>query len=102
MRWLLSNSIILLYKTLLMYGISINPSALKELSKLPKAVVKKTEKAISALAENPRPDGVKKLKGSDDDLYRIRVGDYRIIYAIEDEIKVIDILRIGHRKDIYR
>ncbi len=85
-----------------MYTISIKPSALKELSKLPKATVKKAEKAISALAENPRPDGVKKLKGSEEDLYRIRVGDYRIIYSIEEEIKIVDILKIGHRKDIYR
>jgi mRNA interferase RelE/StbE len=85
-----------------MYTISIKPSALKELSKLPKATVKKTEKAIDALAENPRPDGVKKLKGSEGDLYRIRVGDYRIIYYIEDEIKIVDIIKIGHRKDIYR
>lgn len=85
-----------------MYIISIKPSALKELSKLPKAMVKKTEKAIDALAEEPRPVGVKKLKGADEDLYRIRVGDYRIIYSIEDEIKIIDIIRIGHRKEIYR
>ena len=85
-----------------MYTIAINPSALKELSKLPKATVKKAEKAIDSLANNPRPIGVKKLKGSDEDLYRIRVGDYRIIYSIEDEIKIIDILKIGHRKEIYR
>ncbi len=85
-----------------MYTISIKPSALKELSKLPKATVKKTEKAIDALALNPRPDGVKKLKGSAEDLYRIRVGDYRIIYSIEDEIKIVDIIKIGHRKEIYR
>jgi len=85
-----------------MYSISIKPSALKELSKLPKATVRRAEKAIDALAEDPRPDGVKKLKGSDEDLYRIRVGDYRIIYSIEDEIKIVDIRKIGHRKEIYR
>jgi len=85
-----------------MYSISIKPSALKELSRLPKAIVKKTEKAIDALAKEPRPVGVKKLKGIEEDLYRIRVGDYRIIYSIEDEIKIIDILKIGHRKEIYR
>ena len=85
-----------------MYSISINPSALKELIKLPKVMVKKAEKAFSSLANNPRPVGVKKLKDSKEDLYRVRVGDYRIIYSIEDEIKIIDILRIGHRKDIYK
>jgi mRNA interferase RelE/StbE len=85
-----------------MYSISIKSSALKELSKLPKATVKKAEKAIDGLAHNPRPDGVKKLKASEEDLYRIRIGDYRIIYSIEDEIKIVDILKIGHRKDIYK
>ena len=85
-----------------MYSISINPSALKELIKLPKVMVKKAEKAINSLANNPRPVGVKKLKDTKEDLYRVRVGDYRIIYSIEDEIKIIDILRIGHRKDIYK
>lgn len=85
-----------------MYTISIKPSALKELNKLPKATVKKAEKAIDALALNPRPDGVKKLKNSAEDLYRIRFGDYRIIYSIEEEIKIVDILKIGHRKEIYK
>ena len=86
----------------LVYTIFIKPSALKELGKLPKATVKKTEKVISSLSNEPRPTGVKKLKGIDEDLYRIRVGDYRIIYSIGDEIKIIDILKIGHRKEIYR
>jgi mRNA interferase RelE/StbE len=85
-----------------MYNISIKPTALKELSKLPKATVKKTEKAIDALATNPPPDGVKKLKGSTEDLYRICIGDYKIIYCIEDEIKIVDIIKIGHRREIYR
>lgn len=85
-----------------MYSISINSLALKELSKLPKAMAKKAEKVIDSLAEEPRPVGVKKLKGMDEDLFRIRLGDYRIIYSIEDEIKIVDIRRVGHRKDIYR
>ena len=85
-----------------MFTITINPSALKELSKLPKVTIKKAEKAIDSLANNPRPIGVKKLKGTEESLYRIRIGDYRIIYSIEEEIKIIDIIRIGHRKDIYK
>ncbi|MGQ0738021.1 MAG: type II toxin-antitoxin system RelE family toxin [Bacteroidota bacterium] len=48
------------------------------------------------------PGGVKKLKGEKEDLYRIRSGDYRIIYSIEDKIRIVDIRKIGHRKDIYR
>ncbi len=84
------------------YRISIRSSALKELSRLPKATAKKAGKAIDSLAENPRPEGVKKRKGSDEKLYRIRVGDYRIIYSIEDEIKIVDIRKVGHRKEIYK
>ena len=84
------------------YTVSLRRSALKELQSLPKTAVRKVGGAIDKLAENPRPDGVKKLKSSEEDLYRIRVGDYRIVYGIEDEIKIVDIRKIGHRKDIYR
>ncbi len=84
------------------YSVSLRRSALKELQSLPKTAVQKVSGAIDKLAENPRPDGVKKLKGSEEDLYRIRVGDFRIVYSIEDEIKIVDIRKIGHRKDIYR
>jgi mRNA interferase RelE/StbE len=69
---------------------------------LQKQVVKKIEKAIDALAENPRPVGVKKLKGDSEDLYRIRSGDYRVVYAIDDGIRIVDIRKIGNRKDIYK
>ena len=57
--------------------------------------------AIDKLAEDPRPYGVKKLKG-EDNAYRIRIGDYRVIYTIEDVIKIIEIQRIRHRKDAYK
>jgi mRNA interferase RelE/StbE len=57
--------------------------------------------AISALATDPRPKGCKKLKGSEDELWRIRVGDYRVVYFIEDEIKLVDIQRTRHRKEVY-
>ena len=85
-----------------MFSIIISESALKQLAKLPKNAVKKIESSISELASNPRPVGVKKLKDSREDLYRIRVGDYRVVYSIEDKIQVVDIRQIGHRKDIYR
>ena len=85
-----------------MYTITITNSALKELQSLQKAVVKKIEISISSLALNPRPSGAKKLKGNNENLYRIRSGDYRVIYSVNDEIKIVDIRRIGHRKDIYR
>ncbi len=85
-----------------MYTITISQSALKELHRFQKPVVKRIEKAIDGLAINPRPLGVKKLKGNSEDLYRIRSGDYRVVYSIEEEIKVVDIRKIGHRKDIYK
>jgi mRNA interferase RelE/StbE len=55
--------------------------------------------AIKDLAQTPRPQGYKKLKGRSG--YRIRVGDYRVIYEIEDEILIIQVVDVGHRKDIY-
>jgi mRNA interferase RelE/StbE len=85
-----------------MYTITISQSALKELYKLQKQAVKKIEKSINALSENPRPVGVKKLKGNNEDLYRIRSGDYRVVYAIDDGIRIVDVRKIGHRKDIYK
>ena len=85
-----------------MYTITISQSALKEFHNIQKGDALRIEKAISALAKNPRPSGVKKLKGSNEDLYRIRSGNYRVIYFIEDEIRIVDIRKIGHRKDIYK
>lgn len=84
------------------YHITITKSALKELSKLNTVVFKKLEKAIDGLSKNPRPEGVKKLKGISEDLYRIRSGDYRVIYAVDDEIRIVDIRKVRHRKDIYK
>ena len=85
-----------------MYKITFKNSAYKELERLPKATVRKIVVAIDGLEVDPRPVGVKKLKDSSENLYRIRVGDYRVIYTINDGIKIVTILRIGHRKDIYK
>jgi mRNA interferase RelE/StbE len=84
------------------YLITVKPSAQKELSKFPKPAIKKVSIAIDELKENPRPSGVKKLKSTDENLYRIRVGDYRILYTIEDTIQIVDITKVGYRKDIYK
>jgi mRNA interferase RelE/StbE len=84
-----------------MYIINVKKSAQKELSAIPVNFQTKIIDAIDGLATNPRPDGVKKLKLSKS-LWRIRVGDYRIIYSIEDEILILEIQKIGHRKDVYR
>lgn len=85
-----------------MYKITFKNSAYKELERLPKSTVRKIAVAIDKLADNPKPIGIKKLKDSSEDLYRIRVGDYRVIYAINEGIRIVNILRIGHRKDIYK
>ena len=69
------------------YKIQIKPSAVKELNKLPKKDIKKVVIKIQALSEDPRPSGCEKLSG--DEKYRIRHGNYRIVYAIQDEILVV-------------
>lgn len=56
---------------------------------------------IDALAEEPRPSGVRKIRGADD-LYRIRVGDYRVVYQVKDDVLVVLIIRVRHRRDVYR
>lgn len=83
------------------YQIEIKPSASKELEKLPRQMVIRVVAAIRELADNPYPSGVKKLSGFDR-TFRIRVGDYRVLYDIYENRLVIEIIRIRHRKDIYR
>lgn len=75
-------------------------SAVKELKHLPKQVVTRMLEAVESLAKDPYPSGVRKLTGSEHS-YRIRVGDYRIVYNIRSSILVIEIIRVGHRKNVY-
>lgn len=84
------------------YQIVFKKSALKELQKLPNKIQQKVLDTIQLLSVNPYADilPIKKLKGVEN-LYRIRVQDYRIIYTIENNILKIAIIRIGHRKDVY-
>ncbi|GEO07648.1 type II toxin-antitoxin system RelE family toxin [Segetibacter aerophilus] len=83
-----------------MYSIEVKKSALKELAQITLPYSRKIVEAIDNLATNPRPEGVKKLKG--EEAFRIRVADYRIIYTIEDVIKIVEVQRIRHRKDAYK
>lgn len=83
------------------YSIHVDRSAVKFLQKLAKAEEVKIVNAIDSLANNPRPAGVKKLKGKFD-CWRIRVGDYRVIYEIKDKACLILIIDIAYRKDVYR
>ena len=82
------------------YRITIKKSAVKELEDIPKKDLPKIVKRIQSLAQNPRPDGSQKL--SNKEQYRVRQGDYRIVYSIEDKESLIDIVKIGHRREIYR
>ena len=83
------------------YTILISKSVQKQLDKLPEEIKPRTFSKIQALAAAPRPDGVKKLKGYTNQ-YRLRIGNYRIRYRVEDESKTIRILQCKHRKDVYR
>lgn len=83
------------------YRVRFKPSADKALSKLPVAVQRRIVAVAEALADDPRPAGAVKLTG-EDELYRIRVGDYRIVYQIQDRVLMVLVVRIGHRRDVYR
>jgi len=82
------------------YRIELAPAARRQFKKLPKDIKKKIAKAIDKLETDPYPDGVKKLT-NEDDLYRVRVGDYRIVYHISNKELLILIVRVRHRKDVY-
>lgn len=82
-----------------MYKVRIERKVQKKLSKIPDPYYFNIKAAILDLSNNPRPRGFIKLKGREG--YRIRVADYRIIYEISDEILVVDVIDLGHRKDIY-
>lgn len=84
-----------------MYKITIKKTAAKELNNLPNKIATLITNAISELVNNPRPKGCKKLKGLETIFWRIRIGDYRVLYTVDDTIKIIDIKKIGNRKDIY-
>lgn len=83
------------------YEIQFKTSAAKEFRKLPIEIKIRLQKAINALQIEPRPPGMKKLAG-EDDLHRIRVGDYRVIYKIDDAVLLITVMRIRHRREVYQ
>jgi mRNA interferase RelE/StbE len=83
------------------YSIFLAPPAERQLKAFPQAVQKRLVKRLKGLQANPRPQGVKKLAG-EDDLYRVREGNYRIIYTIRDKALIVLVLKIGDRKEVYR
>jgi mRNA interferase RelE/StbE len=82
------------------YRLTIPKRVSKRMEKLPTEVYDRVDGAILALANDPRPPGCTRLRGRDD--WRIRVGDYRIVYGIDDERRVVEILAVAHRRDVYR
>ncbi len=84
-----------------MYRVLLERAAEKDLARLSSEVHDRVIAAIQSLATNPRPPGCRKLVGSRND-WRIRVGDYRVVYEIADEIRVVRVNRVRHRSQVYR
>ena len=82
------------------YKVVLAPLAARQIKKLPINVQDRVRAKLRDLADDPRPDGVKKLEP--DTSYRIRAGSYRIIYKIEDDILLVTVVRVGHRREVYK
>lgn len=82
------------------YSVSIKPSAVKELEGLPIKDRRRIARRIQGLASDPRPPGCEKLAG--DDRYRVRQGDYRVVYGVDDVERQVLVVKIGNRRDVYR
>jgi mRNA interferase RelE/StbE len=83
----------------LTYRIELTPKAERDFKSLDGSVRRRIKQRIDSLAENPFPSGIKKIEG-EDELYRLRVGDYRILYQVKGKILLVLIIGIGHRRDI--
>lgn len=82
-----------------LYTIAFSTQASKQFKKLPPVAAQQLKTAIKNLTDNPRPSGVKKLKGQEG--YRIRVGDYRVMYSIFDAVLLVEIVKVGQRGNFY-
>ncbi|KAM3092675.1 type II toxin-antitoxin system RelE family toxin [Phormidesmis sp. 146-35] len=82
------------------YQVELSPSARRQLKKLPSDIQAEVLQALTDLAADPRPMGIAKMSG--DDAYRIRVGKYRVVYEIYDEVLIVIVVKIGHRREVYR
>ncbi len=82
------------------YTITIKRSAEREMTALPDKIFERIAESIVGLEFDPRKPGSKKLRGSNH--YRIRTGDYRVLYTIDDDNQVVEIIAVGHRKEVYR
>jgi mRNA interferase RelE/StbE len=82
------------------YAIEIEPRAQRQIRALPRDVQRRLTDALAQLAEQPRPPDARRLAGHDR-IYRIRVGAYRILYEIEDRIRIVLVIEVGHRREVY-
>ena len=82
------------------YSVQVKPSARKELEALPDNILARILQKVETLGTAPRPAGCKKLKGYKDQ-WRVRVGDWRIVYIVDDSAKLVSITRIAHRREVY-
>jgi mRNA interferase RelE/StbE len=83
------------------YTIELRPAALRDLKSLPREILDRVSRKITSLSDNPRPPGVEKLRGTEDS-YRLRVGDFRILYKIQDQVLLVVIVKVRHRREVYR
>jgi mRNA interferase RelE/StbE len=83
------------------FAVEIFPAALRALAALPRPVQERIRDRVEALAENPWPPGAKKLSGQKGH-WRVRVGEYRVVYRVDTEVRIVLVSRIGHRREVYR
>ena len=83
------------------YQVAFAPAGARDVRKLPPSVQARVMKTVAKLAETPRPRGSRKINGSED-VYRIRVGDYRVLYTISDDVLIVLVVRVRHRREVYR
>lgn len=82
------------------YSVAIKRSAERELRRIPRQDLRRVVTRIQGLAREPRPPGCEKMSG--EERYRVRQGDCRIVYAVDDEARIVEVVKIGHRREVYR
>jgi mRNA interferase RelE/StbE len=83
------------------YSVDAKPAATREIEALPDNALSRVIRKVESLAQTPRPAGCKKLKGYKDQ-WRVRVGDWRVVYIIDDEAKLVSVTRVAHRSEVYK
>ena len=83
------------------YTVQLAPAAKRQLRKLDRSIQERVVRRLEKLEKDPRPSGVEKMEG-DESTYRIRMGEYRIVYEIQNKVLVVLVLKVGHRREVYR